>query len=96
MSNKRGGRSLTEVAEEQENKLAAVGDMFGSKAAEEKLPKPPKPEWVTPSIQMTPDDLDLLRRVATVRAGRGRVSISAVIQKLIEDAREALTKEAGR
>jgi hypothetical protein len=43
---------------------------------------------------MTESQLHLLRAVAQARAGRGRVSISAVVQKLIEDNRVAFEAEA--
>jgi hypothetical protein len=84
--------SLNEIADAPAERLEAVEALVGRK--DKKLAKAEKPDWVTPSIQMTEDQLHLLRAVAQRRAGRGRVSISAVVQKLIEDNRVALEAEA--
>lgn len=84
--------SLTEVADEPESRLEAVKS-FGGKEKED------EPRWVTPSIQLEPEQLHLLRAVATTRAnqrGKGRVQISEVIRTLIEDNRAALEAEAER
>ena len=85
--------SLTEIADAPAERLEAVEALVGGKVG--KPARAERPDWVTPSIQMTEDQLHLLRAVAQRRAGRGRVSISAVVQKLIEDSRAALEAEAG-
>jgi hypothetical protein len=85
--------SLSEIAEAAAERLEAVEALVGGKVG--KPARAERPDWVTPSIQMTEDQLHLLRAVAQRRAGRGRVSISAVVQKLIEDSRAALEAEAG-
>jgi hypothetical protein len=84
--------SLSDIADAPAERLEAVEALVGRK--DKKPEKAVKPDWVTPSIQMTENQLHLLRVVAQVRAGRGRVSISAVVQKLIEDNRAALEAEA--
>ena len=83
--------SLSDIADGPAERLEAVEALIGRK--NEKPEKAARPDWVTPSIQMTEDQLFLLRAVAQTRAGRGRVSISAVVQKLIEDNRAALEAE---
>lgn len=85
--------SLSEIAEAAAERLEAVEALVGGKVG--KPARAERPDWVTPSIQMTEDQLHLLRAVAQRRAWRGRVSISAVVQKLIEDSRAALEAEAG-
>jgi hypothetical protein len=85
--------SLSEIAEAAAERLEAVEALVGGKVG--RPARAERPDWVTPSIQMTEDQLHLLRAVAQRRAGRGRVSISAVVQKLIEDSRAALEAEAG-
>lgn len=88
--------SLTEVADDENERLAAVDEFVGGgKTQEASAPPPPPPKvaWATPSIQMTEEHLSLIRAVAQARAGKGRVSISAVVQKLIDDNREALMAE---
>jgi len=84
--------SLSDIADAPVERLEAVEALVGRK--DRKPEKAAKPDWVTPSIQMTEGQLHLLRAVAQARAGRGRVSISAVVQKLIEDNRIALEAEA--
>jgi hypothetical protein len=86
--------SLSDIADAPAERLEAVEALVGRK--DRKPEKAAKPDWVTPSIQMTEGQLHLLRAVAQARAGRGRVSISAVVQKLIEDNRVALETEAKR
>jgi hypothetical protein len=81
-------RTLTDIANETTSRLEAVDAIFGAPA------KPEADRWLTPSIQLSAADVMLLRRVATERAGRGRVSISAVIQGLIEMHRADLEAEA--
>jgi len=85
--------SLTEIADAPAERLEAVEALVGQRSG--RVAKAERPDWVTPSIQMTEDQLRLLRAVAQRRAGRGRVSISAVVQRLIEDSRAALEAEAG-
>jgi hypothetical protein len=87
--------SLNEIADAENERLEAIDSLGGTKGKEAETPKP-KAAWVTPSIQMTEEQLHLLRAVATARTrGRGRVQISDVVRKLIEANREALEAEAG-
>jgi len=86
--------SLSDIADAPAERLEAIEALVGRK--DKKPEKAVKPDWVTPSIQMTEDQLHLLRAVAQARAGRSRVSISAVVQKLIEDNRATLEAEARR
>jgi len=87
--------SLSDIADAENERLDAIDSLGGARGKEAEAPKP-KAAWVTPSIQMTEDQLHLLRAVATARTkGRGRVQISDVVRKLIEANREALEAEAG-
>ena len=87
--------SLNEIADAENERLEAIESLGGERGKAAEPPKP-KPAWVTPSIQLTEEQLHLLRAVATARSkGRGRVQVSDVIRKLIEANREALEAEAG-
>ena len=98
MAAKRERVNLTDVAGDDAEKLAAVAS-FAARKPEPAKPEEPakeKPAWVTPSIQMTKEQLHLLRAVALARSqGKGRVQISDVVRKLIEAQRPALEAEAG-
>jgi hypothetical protein len=92
MAKQRRG-SLNDVADAETERLTAV-DSFSQGRVEAEPPKAPS-AWVTPSIQLTEEQLQLLRAVAMVRTkGRGRVQISDVLRKLIEEARPSLEAEA--
>ena len=87
--------SLNEIADAENERLEAIESLGGPRGKEAEPPKP-KPAWVTPSIQLTEEQLHLLRAVAMARSkGRGRVQVSDVIRKLIEANREGLEAEAG-
>jgi hypothetical protein len=96
MAVKRERVNLTNVAEDDAEKLAAVTSFAAPKLAKPEEPTKEKPAWVTPSIQMTKEQLHLLRAVALARSqGKGRVQISDVVRRLIETQRPALEAEAG-